>query len=257
MAQPSYNVPSLEKTLDVFEILMQHPQGLSLTELQLSLDYPKSTLFRITQVLVDRAYLKRCALTQKFSLSNKFLHLGLSTLREKNISEDSLVYMRRLRSQLKDTILLGTITNKEAVLLEQVIGSEPFIFMLQPGNKFNLHVSVLGKCMLAFFPESEREEILSNMCFTEYNKNTITDISKFREHLAQIRKQGFAVDFAEEFEAIHCLGAPIFDYNGYPLACIWMTAPAHRLPEEDFSRVGQIFVETADAISQLYGYQKK
>lgn len=257
MAQSSYNVPSLQKTLDIFEMLMPYPKGLTLTELQLKLDYPKSSLFRITQVLVDREYLQRCPLEQKFSLTKKFLQLGLSTLQEKNIIEDSLPYMRVLRNQFKDTILLGTITNKDAILLEQVLGTEPFIFMLQPGKKFNFHASVLGKCMLAYFPEKEREEMLSHVRFIKYNKNTITDPFIFRTHLEQIQKQGYAVDQAEEIDAVHCIGAPIFDQYGYPLACIWMTAPAHRLPEEDFSRIGHIFAETAGAISKLYGYQKK
>lgn len=251
---PNYSVPSLQRTLDIFEALMKHSDGLTLAEMQTTLGYPKSSLFRITQVLTENEYLNRCEFTNRFTLSNKFLHLGLSTLREKRIIEDSLIYMRDLKERSGETILLGTLADSEGILLEQVLGTEPFIFMLQPGKKFNLHASVLGKCMIAFLPDLEREKMIEKITFTKYNKNTITNTDTFRQHLAMIKEKGYAVDRAEEYDGIHCIGAPIFDQYAYPIACIWVTAPSKRLPMKDFDDIGKIFRDTANAISQKYGY---
>jgi DNA-binding IclR family transcriptional regulator len=43
------------------------------------------------------------------------------------------------------------------------------------------------------------------------------------------------------------------DGRGYPVAAVWITGPAFRLPEESFSRLGAIFEEGAREISEKLG----
>jgi DNA-binding IclR family transcriptional regulator len=255
LVEKSYSVPNLERALSIFELLKDCPQGLSLTELQERLGYPKSSIFRITQTLVDRGYLVKSDQPALFSLSKKFLHIGLSTLSEASIIEKSLPLMRSLREELKETVLLGTLVEKEGVLLEQVLGTHPFTFMLKVGQRFNLHPSAPGKAMLAFLPESERDSILSSISFEKFNDRTITNSGDFREELEKVRFCGYGIDYAEELEGVHCVGAPIFNQYAYPIAALWVTAPSARLPFEKFEEVGVAIREVCLSISKQFGYK--
>ncbi|PCI33670.1 MAG: IclR family transcriptional regulator [Flavobacteriaceae bacterium] len=252
--EKSYSVPNLERALTIIELLQDCPHGLSLTELQVELGFPKSSIFRITQTLVDRGYLSKSEQPSLFTLSKRFLHVGLSTLSEPSIIEKCLPLMRLLRNELKETVLVGALLEEEGVLLEQVLGTHPFTFMLKVGQRFNLHASAPGKAILAFLPESERDTIIKSMSFNKFNNRTITSIEAFKNELVKVKSCGYGVDYAEELEGVHCVGAPVFNQYGYPISAIWITAPSARLPFGNFEEVGEKIKEVCLDISRQFGY---
>ena len=252
--EKSYSVPNLERALSIIELLKDCSQGLSLTELQERLGFPKSSIFRITQTLVDRGYLTKSDQPSLFSLSKKFLHIGLSTLSEASLIEKCLPLMRSLREELKETVLLGALIDNEGVLLEQVLGTHPFTFMLKMGQRFHLHPSAPGKAILAFLPEPELDSILETNPLNRFNDRTITNIDDFKEELEKVRTCGYAFDHAEELEGVHCVGAPIFNQYGYPISALWVTAPSARLPYKKFKEVGATIREVCLSISRQFGY---
>jgi len=256
IVEKSYSVPNLERALAIIELLQVCPKGLSLTELQTRLGFPKSSIFRITQTLVDCKYLTKSDQPSLFALSKKFLHIGLSTLSEPSIIEKCLPLMRLLRDDLKETILVGALVEGKGVLLEQVLGTHPFTFMLKVGQRFNLHPSAPGKAILAFLPKSEREIIINNLSFEKFNDRTFTNKNDFKVELEKVRSCGYGIDFAEELEGVHCVGAPIFNQYGYPISAIWVTAPSARLPFEKFDEVGITIREICLNISRQFGYNE-
>lgn len=252
--EKNYSVPNLERALAIIELLMNHKQGLTLAELKDKLGFPKSSLFRITQTLVDRKYLIRCEQPHRFTLSKKFLHIGLSTLSESSLIENCLPTMRQLRDECQETILLGSLIDKEGVLLEQVLGLHPFTFMLKVGKRFNLHASAPGKAITAFLPREQQDVVIESISFDKFNANTITTVQAYRHELLIVQENGYSVDYAEELEGVHCVGAPIFNQYGYPIAALWVTAPSRRLPYERFHEVGNTLKEAGLLISKQYGY---
>lgn len=256
ITEKTYSVPNLERALTIIELLKECPHGLSLTELQSELGFPKSSIFRITQTLVDRGYLIKSEQPSLFTLSKRFLHIGLSTLSEPSIIEKCLPFMRLLRNDLKETVLVGTLIEEEGVLLEQVLGTHPFTFMLKVGQRFNLHASAPGKAMLAFLPTSESDGIIASMGFHKFNKRTITSEFTFKKELLKVKACGYGVDYAEELEGVHCVGAPIFNQYGYPISAIWVTAPSARLPFEKFEEIGVTIRDVCLDISRQFGYNQ-
>ncbi|QZT38045.1 IclR family transcriptional regulator [Halosquirtibacter xylanolyticus] len=254
VASKGYSVPNLERALEIVELLSVNSQGMTLSEIQECLLFPKSSVFRIVTTLVERGYLLKNQIDGKFSLSKKFLRIGLSTVDESSIVESSLPYMRSLRDSLKETILLGTIIEKRGVVLEQVVGNHGFTFMLTVGKPFYLHSSAPGKAMIAFLPNEERDEIIDTITFESFNEKTISSKKAFLEELKVVKEKGFALDRAEELEGVHCVGAPVFNQYGYPIAAVWVTAPSARMGLDDLEEVGEKIYGYAMEISKLYGY---
>jgi len=187
-------------------------------------------------------------------LTRKIFKIGLSTLGTTTIIEHSYEPMRRLRDKLRETVVLGTMMGTKIVILEQVIGSHHFSFILKPGMGVCMHASAPGKVFLANIEDWERNEILSNIEFTRFTDNTITNIPDFQRELEKVRACGYGVDMGEELSGVRCVGAPIFNLAGKIAASIWITGPAERLSDESIDNIGKQIVACANEISEKIGF---
>jgi DNA-binding IclR family transcriptional regulator len=180
--------------------------------------------------------------------------MGYSALGEETLVEKALGSMRALRDRYGETVPLGVLHGNEGVVVEEIPGVHPFRFVLAPGKPFHLHTSAPGKAMVAFLPEGERKTLMAKIEYKRFNEKTIRNIGDYRKKLEEVRKKGYAVDFAEEIEGMHCIGAPIFNRRGYPIAAIWLTGPSFRLEPINFESIGKEVKKYADIISQSLGY---
>lgn len=251
-ADPDYSVPNLERALSIMEYLAEHPDA-GLSHLAEVLKMPKNSVFRITQTLLHRGWLMRDDTTKAFILSGKLLALGFAGTNKRTIVECALDVMRALRDATGETVLLGSLLNREGIVLEQVIGIHPFKFMVEPGTRFKLYTSAPGKALLAFLPESERKALIRQQSYERYTPNTLTSAEDLEKEVAQAREQGVAYDRAEEMEGCHCISAPILDRQGQAIAAIWMTGPANRVPRSAFPAIAKLVKEHAARISQRLG----
>ncbi len=249
-----YRIPGLERGLRVAEYLSSCPTGATLTEIVAALKIPKNSVFRITSTLLEDDYITRNENTMKFKLTRKFLVFGLAAVSDENIIENAIDSLRRLRDETDCTAYLGTLYGAEGVILEQAPGGHPFKVSVDLGTRFMLHSGAPGKAMLAFLPDEEREDMMGRMNFVRFNERTITDKSRFRKELAGIRQCGYAVDRAEEFAGIHCVGAPVFDRSGRMVASIWISGQEVVLPSGKFEKYGRIVKKHAMAVSRRLGY---
>lgn len=249
-----YHVPNLERALQLVELLAKFPTGLNITEISNHLEFPKNSTFRIAMTLLNFGYLNRDEGNKSFTLSGKFLSLGYAAVSDQNLTEKSLDIMRELRDALKETVLIGVILNQEGIVLEQIPGLYSFKFWVDVGTRFPMHTAVPSKAMLAFLPAREKQSICEKLVFKKFTEHTVTNLDDFYKILDEVKRNGYSVDCGEEVDGMHCIGAPIFDRNGYPVAAIWVTGPSDRLPASMFDTTGQTIKEHAHRISQRLGY---
>jgi DNA-binding IclR family transcriptional regulator len=253
-APSKYHVPNLERALEVIELLAKNSRGMNSSEISAELNIPRNSIFRITATLFDRGYLIRDDDTKAFQLSQKLLVLGYTALTEESLVEKALDHMRNLRDMYGETVPLGVLHGHEGLVIEEVPGIHSFRFVLEPGREFHLHTAAPGKAIMAYLPKSEQEKIFKKMTFKKYNPRTIHNVEKYRRVLSKVRRDGYAIDHAEEIEGMHCLAAPIFNRHGTAVAAIWITGPSLRLPESDFEKIGKQVKKHADSISKSLGY---
>jgi DNA-binding IclR family transcriptional regulator len=250
-----YSVPNLDRALSILEILSVAPAGLTLSEIAATLEIPTNSVFRISRTLEERGYLERNEATKKFLLTQKLLRLSCAPAAgERSLTESALETMRGLRDRTLETVLLGTISGAEGIVLEQVPGRHPFRFCVDVGVRFELHTAAPGKAMLAALPPAEACALMDRMPFTRFNARTITKRSAFEAELRLTQARGFGVDEGEEREGAHCVGSVIFDRQGAPAGGIWITGPSSRLPASNFDSVGLLVRDAALAVSKKLGY---
>lgn len=251
-----YNIPILAKGMELMELIALHPEGLSIQEIVNTLRHSKTSIYRIICSLEEMGYLRKNPLKGTFSLTRKMFKIGLSSIGTTTIIEHSYEPMRRLRDKLRETVVLGTLMGTKIVILEQVIGSHHFSFILKPGMGVCLHASAPGKAFLANIEDWERDEILSKIELTRYTDKTITTSSDFLLELEKVKSCGYGVDMGEELSGVRCIGAPIFNLAGKIAASIWISGPAERLSDESIDEIGKEVVACANEISEKIGFIK-
>ena len=249
-----YHVPNLKRGLEVFELLAKNPDGLTLPEIAKTSGYSKSSIFRILCTLEDCGYVAKNKDERTFRMSRKLAALGYAAFGESNIVEKSMDILRQMRDKLGETSMLGTMLDDGCVMIEQAPGTQPFKFLGEIGMKIGFHASAPGKAMLAFLPRDEADKKIKKIKFQKYNENTIVERKDFLAELEKVKSCGYAFDKGEEIEGVNCVGAPILDAHGYPVAAIWITGPRERIRSEQLDDIGLIVREYALAISARLGY---
>jgi DNA-binding IclR family transcriptional regulator len=253
-ADTEYHVPNLERALSILETLSISSEGLSISEAADRLNIPRNSAHRIMMTLLKHDYLSRNEDSKAFRLTKKMLVLGYGAFRDKNLVEYALGPMRELRDITHETVPLGVLYNTSGIVIEQVTGLHLFKYVLEPGKPFHLNTAAPAKAILAFLPEKEQENLMRRMEFKRFNQKTIATPKEYRTHLHQVKKQGYSIDMGEEYDGMHCLGAPVFDQHGYPVAAIWITGPSERIEKKDFERLGNLVKTYALKISNKLGF---
>lgn len=252
--QNKYHIPILEKGMQVIELIAQHERGLTVQEMVNSLGHSKTSVYRIVCSLEEMGYLRKNRGTNSFLITKKLFKIGLSSLGTTTIIEHAYEPMRRLRDELRETVVLGTLMGGKVVILEQVIGSHHFSFILKPGMGVCLHASAPGKAMMANVSVQERDEIISRIEYTPFTENTITNSSDYVQELKKVKSCGYGLDMGEELTGVRCIGAPIFNQAGKVAAAIWITGPAERLSDEVIKDYSKTVVACANEISEKMGF---
>lgn len=252
----NYKVPNLEKGIAVLEYLSVRKGGETLQNIKTDLNVSQTTAYRILNTLVRLEYLVYNEETKRYRISRKLLTLGFRSLDEHNMLEIVLPRLQELRDIVKETACFGVLGEQKGIFIEQALGNHPFRFFLSPGKPFELHCSAPGKAIMAYLPNIVMNKYLSYVSFTKYNSRTITNEADYLEELEKVRKKGYALDNEEELSGVICIGAPLFNYTGYPAGAIWISGPKDRLTPDAIRVSAKHIKEIATLISTDLGYRK-
>jgi DNA-binding IclR family transcriptional regulator len=230
------SVPALDRSLDILELLSGSTSGLTLSELSSALDFPKNAVFRITQTLLARGYVKRDE-KLAFHLTQQLLRLApphWGSVSLPTISQEAMV---ALRDETGETVQLGVRSGLEGIIIDQVESLEALRIVVDLGLRFPLYNNGPGKLLLAHMSETERTAALNQIKLEPCTPRTITDKAELLRECERIVSQGYSVDHAEADEGIHCIAAPIFE-GAKVVGTLWISGPAKRLPKSRFKELG-------------------
>ena len=252
MPKSRSEVTSLQRGLDVLEVLAARPDGATLREITDSLGLPGASVLRIARTLVDLNYLSRDDRSKRYYMTNRLLSLGQPRTPSRGFAESAFPSMRRVRNATGETTQLCCLNGVEMVVIEQLLSIHPFKYSADLGARCPCYSCAPGKAIVAYRPDEELEAIVDRIQFKRFTETTITSRRAFRQELNQIRQQGFAVDRAEGMAGIHCVAAPILDRHGSALGAITIAAPMSRIPEDEFQAIGEIVKQGARQASEEF-----
>lgn len=251
-----YNVPALEKAIAIIETLAEQEEPVGVSDLCKLLDIPKTSVFFILNTLDQNEYICKTE-DGKYKLGPQFISLGLSVLNKTDIRELARPFLERLLEETGFTVHLAILNNGEAMYIDKLENKAFVKFSTYIGQRQPLHASGVGKALAAYLPVPELERIIASRGLAEKTKNTITTFEQFKDSLAFVREEGYALEDEEGEYGIRCIGAAIFDHQERLKASISITALRTDLPVHDISGVAEKVKQTALDISRRLGYKKQ
>lgn len=250
--QNKYLIPNIARALKILEYLASQKKEASIAEISTDFNFPKNSVFRVMKTLEYYGYVEETG--RKYQATPRLLYLGYAGMQNKGLVENALDVMHSLRDEINETVLIGSLLGNQVVIVEQLVSFQYIKFTTEIGARVHIQTSAPGKAILAFLPEDERENIINQINFVRYTDNSVPSKRAMLEEIDTVRRRGYAVDDGEQVKDVHCIGVPIFDYRGYPIAAIWLVSPEYRLTRDNYPRVGEIVKEHALKISRRFGY---
>ncbi len=237
-------VPMIMKTFEVLEVFRERPRGL--TYMELVERYPRISrvsLYRILCSLDKLGYLRKDERTNRYELGTKFIELGRITEARQDIVRIAHPYMERVLNQFGETVNLARIQSKELVYLSILEGWHPLRLFEIPNRQQAIYCSGVGKVIMAYMSDEQREEVMDKMELRPLTANTITDKKRLIEELDTIRTRGFSEDNEENIIGVSCVAAPILNSQGRCIAGMSVTGPTARNTPTRLIEIGE-FLKT-------------
>ncbi|MEC9490219.1 MAG: IclR family transcriptional regulator [Halanaerobiales bacterium] len=252
--KPNQLIKSLDRALDILELIVDRENGMGVTEISRELEIHKSTVYRLLDTLKFRGFLEKNEDNHKYIAGIKLFELSSKVLNDIDSRVRVRPYLEELMQKTKETIHLGILDAGEVIYLDKVESNATIRMYSQVGKRVPAHSTSLGKAIMAHLPEKRVKEILAEKGMEKNTENTITEVDKFLDHLEKVRKQGYAVDDEEQEEDIRCIAGPIFNHQGKVVAAFSISAPMTRMTESRMNELAELVVEYSQKMSRSLGH---
>src|SRR3954447_542756 len=234
---PSGGSLLLSKALDVLEAVAV-PGGVPYAELALRLGIPRTTLYRILAILVERGLVRQDPSRRVYAVGFRLLEMAQGVWSAPDLSTAAAPELRALRDATGETAYIAVLEGKEVISLGKFEGAHEVRSAARLGQHKPLHCTSQGKAILAFLSPEHRDQILARLKLQAMTPRTITTKDQLLTALELVRARGFAVDDEEILEGVRCVGAPVLDASGTVLGAVSIAGPAWRMTLERLEVLG-------------------
>lgn len=245
-------VQALDRALGLLEMLARHP-GLTLSDLAAESGQAVATVYRALVTLQGHGMVEVEEPGQLWHIGGGAFRVGSAFLRRTKVVERARQPMDALMRATGETANLGVEWRDEVLFLSQVETHEAIRAFFPPGTKGPMHVSGIGKALLAWYPEDRVQGIIARQGLQKFTSLSITSETALLRDLARTRDRGYSIDDQERAEGMRCIAAPVFNAYGEPVAGISVSGPAFRVSLSDAARIGAEVRATADQVTAATG----
>jgi len=250
----TYNITALQRGLRLLQLFSDSPQGLAAKEVAGQSRLPVSTVHRFLANLEASGFLN-CSGDGVYRLGIACFAIGQAALGQLDIRRVSLPYLHELNQQTRETTHLTVRHGLSAVYVEKLDSPEQLRIHSRIGAAVPLYCTAVGKVMLAYMPDDERQKVLPQLALKRLTPHTVGNLQELEAELYRVRKNGYACDLEENELHIRCIAAPIWDHAGLVNASLSITAPMVRMVAARIRQLAPLIQSAGLQISRELGYQ--
>lgn len=244
---------TLRRAIEILDYLISSPGDVSVSDVARKFKMSVSNAYKYLKVFEEHGFVMRKR-DKRYVPGYKLVEYGSMVLRKIDLREIAHPYLVDVMSKTGQTVHLVLKDGFEGVYIDKVEGINSIPMISRIGMKIRLYSAASGKAILAYLPEEELEEYLSRVRLEPKTPNTIVNPVKLKEELKRIKEAGYAIDNEENEIGIKCVGVPIFDHNGYPIAGMSISGASQRLTDEVIEICASALKKAAEEISRKLGY---
>jgi DNA-binding IclR family transcriptional regulator len=244
-----YKLQGLDRIVSILDLLGSSDSSMSLAEICQRMELHKSTAHRALMALERTGLIER-APASRYRLGLKLYDMGSRAVEQIDLRARVHPHLRKLALRVGETVHLGVLHKARIVYIDKV---EPInrrvCISSRTGTSNPAYSTSLGKAILAFLPEEETASIVSGMQFTRFTPKTLGSQEELLSALERVRRRRYAIDDEEMETGTRCVGAPIIDAFGRPIAALSVSGSTVRLAAHCVPGIAENVVRCAQQVS--------
>lgn len=250
-----YIIQAVSHALDLLEQFRGEVDELGVTELSNRLKLHKNNVFRLLATLESRGYIEQNRVTEGYRLGLNALALGQTFIRQMGLLRNAQPILQHLRDTCGETSYVATFKDGLVFYLDIAETDKPVRVVSRVGTGLPAHCTAAGKVHLAALPADELEGLLSVKEATEGAGRIRRTAGELKAELAEVARQGYAMDDEELDEGVRCIAVPIRDYTRRIVGAISISGPTMRLDKERIQKeIVPLIRKAGEELSNRLGY---
>ena len=192
------------------------------------LGLPKPTIHRLFATAEAEGFLQRDLDGRSYSLGLRMQRMATDTLTSERVKTVRLAVLTALATKVGETCNLSIPDKEGMIYLDRVETQWPLRIQLPIGTQVPLHCTASGKMFLSTLRRDYLDRLLRNYPLVSHTDQTITDTTAMDQALAEIRRQGYAVDNEEFMQGMTAIAVPVMTQRGRMLGTLSVHAPEQR-----------------------------
>ncbi|MBY4898475.1 IclR family transcriptional regulator [Cupriavidus sp. AU9028] len=184
-------VPAAARTMGLLEVFARERRELSNSDLARLMDLPETSCSDLLHTLHELGYLVRTARSRRFYPTARLLAIARDISSSDPLFAIGSEACELLRDKTGETGLFGRVEGGVVRVLAFTEGRHPLRYMQNVGDKLALHVSALGKAILALGSPEEAARQLRLKPLKAIAPGTITDLGKLEAQVERARRDGW------------------------------------------------------------------
>lgn len=216
-----HTIPVIHRMMELLGELERHAEGLSIRELVVKLELPRTTIYRILNTLQTHEVVRRDE-AGLYHLGRRLLILAANAstrFSETRLSAICQPHLEKLAAELGEGVKLNVLDDEAVMVLAAVQGRREYALTVAAGQRTPIHSGAAGKLLLAFQPV-EIQDLWLSRPLPAYTDKTYTDANLLRAELTAIRARGWARDAGENAPSIQAFAAPVLAREGAIAAAV-------------------------------------
>ena len=244
---------SLERGLDVLEIVEGAASDIGVREIARRLELSPTIVQRMVSSLARRGYVEQNNENSRYRLGYRALALGASTEQDSDYIVTARRELEKLAHEHRLNGFVSVLRGGRAVYLLAVQADGPVSIKVAPGSEMPLHSTSAGKVLLASLNDVEARKLLGGSKLAAITPHTITDSTALIGSLAKVRRQGYATVNEENIRSVLSVGAPIHDRTGRVVAALSVAFPKYLDAGLTLQSATPLVVAAAQRASRAFG----
>jgi DNA-binding IclR family transcriptional regulator len=217
------------KALGLLVLLGDEPRGASAADISRRAELPFSTTYRLLGSLTRDGFVDYEPDGRRYHLGLRIFQLGQRVSNHHGFAGTAMPVLRRVTEQTGEATILSVRDGHHHLTVNKVDGPQMFRVTSDPGHLGALHTTAVGKALVAFAEDSERERLLEELELEPLTDRSITDRDAFRAEIDKVRRQGFAVMDEENETGMRAVAVPLLNAQGNAFASLATAVPVFRL----------------------------
>lgn len=227
LSRPTPGIQVIDRAAALLDTIGRYPNPVSLKILAAETGLHASTAHRILASLIHNRLVERDP-SGHYRLGLRLLQLGVRLHGNLDLRAIARPVMDDLRDRLGETIHLTIREGDEVVYLDKATPNRMIHVHQLIGARAPLHVTAVGKLMLAAAGEDAIRAYAQRTNLPAYTRHSLTSLPRLLADCSESLARGYALDNEEAEMDVGCLGVLIHDSTGNVGAGLSVSAPIGR-----------------------------